>query len=142
MFVCHGFAYLPKNYCGNTPAVWCTFPAHSVTLTEASKVIYKSPHLPTYLIQQHRAIQTYLYCTFHKNRVFKVLLVLTNAPGQPQDLCLTYPNIKAKYLSNQTTSPLLLLNHRVITMFKHYYTCHISSIISDASESQTFVSIQ
>lgn len=31
---------------------------------------------------------------------------------------------------------------RVITKFKHYYTCHISSIISDASESQTFVSIQ
>jgi len=77
-----------------------------------------------------------------KNIAFQVLLVLNNAPGQPQDLCLTYLNIEAKNLSNQTTSLLQLLNHRVITKFKHYYTCHISSIISDASESQTFVSIQ
>jgi hypothetical protein len=77
-----------------------------------------------------------------KNIAFKVLLVLSNAPGQPQDLCLIYPNIEAKNLSNQTTSLPQLLNQRVITQFQHYYTCHISSIISDASETQTFVSIQ
>jgi len=66
-----------------------------------------------------------------KNIALKALLVLNNAPGQPQDLCLTYLNIKAKNLSNQTTSLLQLLKKRVITKFKHCYTCHISSIISD-----------
>jgi len=45
-----------------------------------------------------------------KNTAFKVLLVLNNAPEHPQDLCLTYPNIKAENLSNQTTSLLQLLN--------------------------------
>jgi hypothetical protein len=45
-----------------------------------------------------------------KNTAFKVLLVLNNTPGQPQDICLTYPNNKAENLSNQTTSLLQLLN--------------------------------
>jgi hypothetical protein len=77
-----------------------------------------------------------------KNMALKVLLVLNNAPGQQQDLCLTYPNIEAENLPNQTTSLLQLLNQRVITMFQHYYTCHTSSNISDASDSQTFVRSQ
>jgi len=75
-----------------------------------------------------------------KNIAFKVLLVLNNAPGQAQDLCLTYPNIEAKNLSNQTTSLLQLLNQRVITKFKQALL-HLPHL-QHASDSQTFVSIQ
>jgi hypothetical protein len=47
--------------------------------------------------------------------MFKVLLVLDNAPGNPQDLDLTHPNIQGKYLSNTTTSCLDLLHQEIIT---------------------------
>ena len=81
-----------------------------------------------------------LYLT-SKNLAFRVLLVLANAPGHPQDLALAQPNVQVKYLSSTITSFLKLLSQQIIMACRSFYTCHTLCIILDASEKETFVSV-
>jgi hypothetical protein len=58
-----------------------------------------------------------------KNLDFKVLLLLDNAPGHPQeDLQFAHPNIEVRFLPPNTTSILQPMDQGIIATFKAYYT--------------------
>ena len=57
-----------------------------------------------------------------QNLVFKVLLLVDNAPGHPGDLKVAHPNVEVIFLPPNTTSLIQPLNQEVISTFKTYYT--------------------
>ena len=59
-----------------------------------------------------------------QNLVFKVLLI-DDAPGQPEDLKVAHVNVKVIFLPPNTTSLIQPLDQGVISTFKTYYTCCI-----------------
>ncbi|XP_018099221.1 tigger transposable element-derived protein 1-like [Xenopus laevis] len=60
------------------------------------------------------------YC-LGKNILFKILLVLDNAPGHPNTLDDIDPNVKVVFLPPNTTSLLQPMGQGVIASFKAYY---------------------
>uniref|UniRef100_UPI00358E3E0E tigger transposable element-derived protein 1-like n=1 Tax=Myxine glutinosa TaxID=7769 RepID=UPI00358E3E0E len=66
---------------------------------------------------------------------FKVLLILDNAPGHPENIQFAHPNVEVLFLPAYTTSLLQPLNQGVIAAFKTYYTRRTFRHILDAMES-------
>lgn len=70
-----------------------------------------------------------------KNLDFKVLLLLDNAPGHPQNL--THPNIKIMFFPPNTTSLLQPMDQGIIYTFKMYYVRRSLQWILNLTESKS-----
>lgn len=69
------------------------------------------------------------------NLSFKVLLLLDNAPGHPQDL--SHPNVRIEFLPPNTTSLIQPLDQGIIYTFKSYYIRRSLQWILEAMHSKT-----
>lgn len=70
-----------------------------------------------------------------KNLDFKVLLLLDNAPGHPEeDLHFAHPNIEVMFLPPNTTSLIQPMDQGIIQAFKAYYTRRTLKGILDAMD--------
>ncbi|XP_036364351.1 tigger transposable element-derived protein 1-like [Octopus sinensis] len=63
------------------------------------------------------------YCK-EKRIPFKILLILDNAPGHPQNIVDFDPNVTVVYLPPNTTSLLQPMDQGIIAIFKRYYMKH------------------
>lgn len=70
-----------------------------------------------------------------KNLEFKVLLLLDNAPGHPQDI--NHPNVQVCFLPSNTTSLLQPLDQGIIYTFKSYYIRRSLQWLLDITETKS-----
>ncbi|XP_069832131.1 tigger transposable element-derived protein 1-like [Dendropsophus ebraccatus] len=73
------------------------------------------------------------YCT-SKDILFKVLLILDNAPGHPADVDDFHPNVKVVYLSPNTTALIQPIDQGIIATFKTYYLRRVIGNALQATE--------
>uniref|UniRef100_UPI00358EF42B tigger transposable element-derived protein 1-like isoform X1 n=1 Tax=Myxine glutinosa TaxID=7769 RepID=UPI00358EF42B len=97
----------------------------------------KKHDLPVFWPSNKRACVTaavfmdwFLNCFVHEvenylssqSLAFKVLLILDNAPGHPENIQFAHPNVEVLFLPPNTAALLQPLNQGVIAAFKTYYT--------------------
>jgi hypothetical protein len=71
---------------------------------------------------------------------FEVLLALNKFPKCPQELVITHPHIRVKYLLHGTNSFLRMHDQGIITNVKSYHTHRAFYTILDANE-ETLLSV-
>ncbi|UYV79516.1 TIGD1 [Cordylochernes scorpioides] len=74
-----------------------------------------------------------------KGLPFKVLLLIDNAPGHPQDL--EYENVKVKFLPKNTTSLLQPLDQGIISTFKDLYIKRAFTYILEQMENNESLTV-
>ena len=83
------------------------------------------------------AVENYLK---NKNLVFKLLLLLDNAPSHLTDL--SHPNVQIEFLPPNTTSLLQPLDQTIIAAFKAYYIPKSFELIYEDMESAKITSLK
>uniref|UniRef100_A0A8C9RWJ8 DDE-1 domain-containing protein n=1 Tax=Scleropages formosus TaxID=113540 RepID=A0A8C9RWJ8_SCLFO len=74
------------------------------------------------------------YCK-QNNILFKILVILDNAPGYPQHVGDMHPNVKVVYMPRNTTVLIQPMAQGTIAAFKKYYLRQMFAQAVEATES-------
>jgi hypothetical protein len=77
----------------------------------------------------------------NKKIAFKVLLVVDNAPGHPETLKFSNPNIRIIFLPPNTTSLIQPMDRGLIATFKSYYLRRVFDFILNLLDSDKSLKI-
>jgi hypothetical protein len=74
---------------------------------------------------------------------FRVLLLIDNAPGHPENLMFDHPNVEILLLPPNTTSLLQPLDQDVIAAFKTYYVMKtFTGLLNEMEEESSLTASQ